>query len=356
MTHSLTNVKVTRDEPRWEVEIKAEIPAAALERYRTEALKEIQSEAKLDGFRPGKAPLERILAVYGESTVLRHAAEHAIQHELPELLAAEKLLIIESPRVMTEAPQLGKPLVFTARAALAPLVEIPDYKKMAKKHNAAKEEVSVSDEEHAKVITHLRRERARIEKIETGGDTEKAAEESRAIEEKDLPVLDDAFVQSLGYENAEKFSEALRSNLKTEKEMQAREKRRSTLLDELVKDSKISYPAVLREYELDDMEGRMKDDIVRSGGTWEGYLTETKKTREEVRASWGDAADKRAKVRLILSDIARKENIEPDEKELEHEMEHAKKHYPQADPIALRAHIAHAMRNESVLKFLESLA
>lgn len=265
----------------------------------------------------------------------------------------QKLFIIESPRVSTETPQIGKPLIFTARAALAPSVELPDYRKVADKHNAIKEEISVSDDEHAQAMAHLRRERARIEKIETGAEQQKATEESRAMKEEELPALDDAFVQSLGYESAEKFSEALRANIETEKEMQAREKRRAAILDDLVTNSKISYPVALREYEIDDMEGRIKEDIAQAGQTYEGYLAQTKKTREQLRTEWKDAADKRAKVRLILTEIARKEHIEPDEKALANELEHARTRYPQADPIALRAHIAHVMRNDEVLKFLE---
>ncbi|MBI5457679.1 hypothetical protein HY971_03075 [Candidatus Kaiserbacteria bacterium] len=356
MSNYLTDVKTSRDETAWEAEVQAQITAEALAHYRAEALKEITKTAKLDGFRPGKAPEEEIVRVYGEGAILREAVQMAIQHELPELFAAEKLLIIESPRVTTDTPELGKPVKFTARAALAPSVELPDYKKIAKKHTDKKEEISVSDEEHTQALTHLRRERARIDKIEGGTDAQKAAEESRAAELKDLPELDDAFVQSLGYESAEKFTEALRVNIKTEKEMQAAEKRRALILDELVKESKISYPSALREYELDDMEARLKDDLSRIGQTLESYFTQTKKTREQVRADWKDTADKRAKVRLILTEIARKEHIEPDEKSLEHELEHAKKHYPQADPIALRAHISHAMRNDATLRFLEGNA
>ncbi|MDO8514512.1 MAG: trigger factor [bacterium] len=353
MSSNLTNVKVSRDEEKWEVEVKAEIPAEVLSRYRTDALKEIKKTAKLDGFRQGHAPEERIIQVYGESAVLREAVQHAIEHELPELLASEKLLIIESPRVTTDTPEAGKSLVFTARAALAPSVELPDYKKIADKHTSQKEEVSVSDEEHAQALTHLRRERARIDKIESGTEAQKAAEESRATKEEELPLLDDAFVQSLGYESAEKFRDALRINIKTEKEMQATEKRRAAMLDDLVRDSKIFYPAALREYELDDMEARLKDDLSRMGTTLDAHLTQTKKTREGIRAEWKDAADKRAKVRLILTEIARKESIEPEEKALEKEVAHAREHYKQADPQALRAHIAHALRNNAVLKFLE---
>jgi len=354
-TQELTNVSVKRDDDRWEVEVKAEIPAAALEYHRAEALKEMQRTAKLDGFRPGKAPIERIIAIYGEAAILKHAAEHAIQHELPELLAKESLLVIESPRVTTETPVSGKSLAFTARAALAPKIELADYKKQAAEQNAKKEDTSVSDEEHAQALIHLRRERARIDKVETGVEPQKAHEDAHKMEEKDLPELDDVFVQSLGYKSTDEFSEKLRESLGSEKERQAKEKRRSAILDALVKDSKISYPAILREYELDDMEARLKDDLSRMGRTLEDYLAEVKKTREELRKEWRDAADKRAKIRLTLAEIARTENIDADAEKVAHELEHARQHYPQANPENLRANIAHAMRNDAVLNWLESL-
>ena len=353
MSHHLKNAKVTRDEVAWEVEITAEIPAEALAEYRDETLKEMQREAKVDGFRLGKAPIDRIVQIYGEPTILRHAAQHAIEHELPELLAAENVLIIESPRVTTDSPQAGQPLTFTARAALPPKVEIKDYKKIAAKHTSP-EEVTVSDDEHKEALIHLRRERARIDKVEGGTDAQKAAEEVKALTEGDLPALDDIFVQSLGYESAEKFSEALRSNIKTEKEMQAREKRRAAILDALVAEATVKYPAALREYELSDMEARLTDDLSRMGMTIEGYLTQVKKTREQLRGEWKEPADKRAKVRLVLAEIARLEKIEPAQDALDQEFEKAKKHYPAADEVALRAHIAHAMRNDATLQFLES--
>src|ERR1700744_6000772 len=166
---SATNVKVSRDEKRWEAEISGETPAETLSKYRDDALKEIQRDAKLDGFRPGKAPLDRIIQIYGEPTILRHAAEHAIQHELPEILAKEQLPVVQAPQVSTDTPEAGKALKFTARAALAP------------------------EEKHQQTMTHLRRERARIDKIETGTDPQKAAEEVKALADADLPALDDQF-------------------------------------------------------------------------------------------------------------------------------------------------------------------
>jgi trigger factor len=352
---NLKDVKVSRDESAWELEVRAEIPTDLLLRYREETLKDLQKTAKLDGFREGKAPMERIVQIYGEDAILKQAVEHAIQHELPELLAKEHALIIEAPRVSIEQLESDKPVRFSAHAALAPKVELPDYRAIAREKNAQKDEISVSDEEHREAMTHLRRERARIGKIESGSEPQKAHEESRAMKEGDLPELDLPFVQSLGIESVEKFAETVRGNIKSEKELRARERRRAETLEELTNRSTIKYPARLREYELDDMEARIKQDIERAGLTWEGYLTETKKTREQLRAEWKEAADKRAKVRLVLTEIARKEKIEPEKERLEKEFENAKKHVPGAEPEALRAHIAHALRNEKVLEFLEDL-
>ncbi len=347
------NVEVTRDEKAWEVEVKAEITPESLEKYRDATLTELQKTAKLDGFRPGKVPQDRIVQIYGEDAIMRLAAENAIRAELPEILAKEQLLIIESPKVTTDSPVLGKALSFTARAGRAPKVELPDYKAIAKKHTDIKEEISVTDKERGDAMLHLRRERARIDKIESGSDPQKAAEEARSMAEGDLPALDDAFAQSIGYDDAKAFETALGANMQTEKEMQAVQKRRGAILDDLAKESKIFYPPALREYELDDIEARFAEDIARAGATVERYLADTKKTHEELRKSWEQGADMRVKVRLLLAEIAHQEKIEPDAEVVDHELSHALEHYPKADREALRANVIHALRNEMALRFLE---
>ncbi|MBI5470631.1 hypothetical protein HY968_04950 [Candidatus Kaiserbacteria bacterium] len=351
--HHVTNLQVTRDEERWELEVRAEIPADELEKFRAEALKEIKSEAKIDGFRPGKAPEAIVIQKYGEQSILEHAAEHAVKHVLPELLAKEKVNIVDSPRVAVEPPVAGQPLKFSARAPMAPEVKLPDYQKIAAESNAKKVEAEVSEEEHAETLKHLRRERARISHMEAGKKPEEAAEEAKKLKDKDLPELDEEFVKSLGYESLEKFSHSVRNNIKREKELREEEKRRAILLDELVKGSTIKYPIVLKEYELDDMEARMAGDLERMGTTLEKYLGSLKKTREDLRKEWDKQADERAKVRLVLSEIARTEKLEADHEKLTHELDRAKKHYPKTDTAALRAHISHALKNESVIAWLE---
>lgn len=348
-----TNVKTSRDEERWEFELSAEIPAETLQKYRADAVKDIAADAELPGFRKGKAPESVIVKHYGEQTILEHAAEHAVKHVLPELLAKEEANIVEAPHVSIATPMIGVPLKFTARAPLAPEVKLPDYKKIAEKVLKEKTEQTVSDTEHEEALTHLKRERARIDHIEKGKTPQEAAEAAKATDAKDLPALDDTFAQSVGYENADKFYTAVRDNMKNEKELREAEKIRAKMLEELVKASTIKYPAVMKEYELDDMEGRMAGDLEQMGTTIDKYLASVKKSKADLRKEWDASADQRAKVRLLLAEIARKENIQPNPEAVEHQVAHAKEHYKDADMDLLRAHISHAMRNEAVINFLE---
>lgn len=350
--------KVTRDEKNWEIELRGEIPAENIATHRAHVLNDLKKNATLDGFRQGKAPEDAVVRAIGEPEILRRTIEHAVQHELPEMLAKENANIVATPRVTVEkAPKqfpADSSIVFVARAPLAPEVKLPDYAAIAKKHNAAKEPVTVTDEEHSQTMTHLKRERARITKVELGIGPKEAHEEAQKMEEKDLPALDDEFVKTLGYESLEKFSDAVRSNIQTEKELNEKEKQRAVLLDELVEQTKISYPSILREYELDEMESRLKHDLESMHATFERYLTEMKKTRDDLRLDWHDAADKRARVRLVLTHIALAEKLNPDVERFARELEAAKKQNPSVDPDALRAHIEHALRNEAVLAWLES--
>lgn len=353
VSHTLQNVRITRDDERWETEVSAEIPAADISRHYEDSVRQHQKEVVLDGFRKGHAPKDRVVAHVGEGALLRDAAERAIQEQLPLLLAGESLPIVETPRVSIAPPRFGEALTFTARAGLAHETTLPDYKAIAKKITDEPFETNITDEEFAAARTHLCRERARIEKAESGIAPEKAAEEARAMKEDELPPLDDAFAQSIGYENGDAFAEALRTNMKTEKEAKEREVRRAAILQDITKASKVRYPAILKEYELEEMEAKLQDDLSRMGLTMEGYLAQTKKTRDELIASWSDAADTRAKTRIVLSEIARAENIVPSAEVVNHELEHAKERYKSANPEALRAHIINSMRNEMVLRMLE---
>lgn len=349
---SYTNCIITTDKARWESNISAEIPVETLATYRARIINDLQKETEIKGFRKGYAPANVVLAQYNPSAIDRMIAERAVQEELPLMLAKEQVPIVEAPQVTINAIESGKAVTFTARAGLAPSIKLPDYTKL-KTQFPLETEIGVTDNEHIDALMHIRRERARIEAVEKGTSVAEAAEIAKTLAEGDLPSIDDSFAQELGYPDATAFGEALRTNIKNEKNIQSSQKRRAAILDELVKKASVNYPISLKEYELDEMEGQFSHDLSRAGTTLDKYLTDAKQTKEELRTSWETGADNRAKIRLILAEIARKEELNPSSETLEHELDHAREQYKGASEEALRAHITHALRNEMTIRFLE---
>src|SRR3989344_1670925 len=98
-SHSCTQVHIKRDLEHCEVHVEAEIPAEIIFGYRAETLKSLKRSIEVPGFRKGNVPDELIIKHVGEERLARETAEHAIGEELPKLFAAEKLLVIEAPKV-----------------------------------------------------------------------------------------------------------------------------------------------------------------------------------------------------------------------------------------------------------------
>ena len=64
-----------------------------------EAYKKVSKNAKIDGFRPGKAPRSMYEKKYGTQDILFEAADMAIKKEYDRLLSDEKLLPVIEPKV-----------------------------------------------------------------------------------------------------------------------------------------------------------------------------------------------------------------------------------------------------------------
>jgi FKBP-type peptidyl-prolyl cis-trans isomerase (trigger factor) len=76
-------------------------------------------------------------------------------------------------------------------------------------------------------------------------------------------------------------------------------------------------------------------------------------TPEKLRDEWRPEAEKRAKIDLILSSIAKKEDLKADPKKVELETGHLLTYYKDADPERIRDYVDHTLTNEEVFRFLE---
>lgn len=351
--HHCTNITKKEDAKQSTVTLTAEIAWEHVEKYRAKAIKNLQKEAVLDGFRKGHVPEHMIVSQLGEGTILQETADVTIKEELPLLLAQEQVPGISTPQVQVTKLAPQNPLCFTVIIEVLPKIELPDYRALAQAEVKKKEEVTVTDEEVQGVLNHLRRERAKIEFIEKGEKPETATDKVKELEEKDLPPIDDEFVKGLGYESAVQFTEKLRENVKTDKEAQAKDKTRIALLEAIMKKADFAVPHSLIHHELYKMEAQFSDELVRAGTTFDDYLKQINKTRSDIHKEWHESAEKRAKTQLILSEIAVKEGIKADEIAVKNHIEHTLKNHKDVTEENARAYFEHMLRNEAVLVWLE---
>jgi len=362
------NIKVTNLENS-EIEIDGEIPVSVIPSYRTKALKKIGENANIDGFRKGHIPEKVLIEKVGEDGLMGEISEMALADMYPTLVRDKNLEVIGAPQVTITKLAPGNPIGFKIKSAVIPTFELPDYKKIAEGIMKEKDEaIEVTDADIERVLTEVRRGKARFEKAqkqakeqdnETGEKSKEAAEPTQEEkiskgEEEDLPELDDVFISTLGdFKTVEDFKVRVREDLEKEKVQKAREKKRIKLSEELIEKTDIKLPKILVSSELDKMVAQMKDDVARMQMKFEDYLTHTKKTEEDLRVEWKEQAEKRATLQLLLNKISQEEKIDAPEDMVRHEMEHILEHHKDANPDNVRIYVETQITNEAVFTFLE---
>lgn len=338
--------------PNSVVVITGTITKETIEKERSHAITHIQQHITIDGFRKGSIPEALVIAHVGERAVQEAAAEHAVSHELHELLLNQGVMPITSPHISITLEAAGDASV-EIRSIVYPHVELPDYKAIAADVHKGKQEVTVTEEEVTDALVHFKRERIRVEALESGEEPEAALEKAEKTVPEELPALDDAFVQTIGFDTTAAFEESIRKNLQTGKEDRARSEMRAKILKGIAATVVVEVPEPLVEYEIAKMEAGLAQYVMQAGMTLEQYYEKIGKTRDALFTEWKDEATDRAKQQLILIEIGRKEKINEDEKELNALVEDIKKRDENVDETAVRSHYQVLLRNEKVLQFLE---
>lgn len=324
--------------PDSEVELAGDVPYAAVEPYREHALKHLAEHMELPGFRPGHVPPEMALKKVGEIAVLEEAVEMFVKDFYIELIEAHKVDAIGRPNIAITKLAPGNPVGLVVRVNVYPAVELPAGYKELHKDIKLEEAEPATQEEVDKTVEDLRKSRA-----------------TKDAEGKEvLPDMTDEFAKSLGaFETVAALREQISKGIGEEKARQARDKRRSSIIDSLLEKSNLEVPAIFIESELQKIMAQMAEDVERFGMTMDDYLKRVNKTEEDIKSEFKDQARKRAKLQLLLNKIADEEKVVADEAAVEQEIKHALEHFPDAKPDLVRIHIETVLRNEKVLKLLE---
>jgi FKBP-type peptidyl-prolyl cis-trans isomerase (trigger factor) len=339
--------------PQSQVEITASVSAEALETHRAQALKNINNTITVDGFRKGNVPENILISKVGDMAILEEMSELALSKAYMDIIIDNKIDAIGRPKVSVTKLAKDNPVEFKIVTAVVPDITLPDYKKIAqaeiKKNDPKDLEVTSQDIEDS--ILRIRKSHASHE----GHDHEKMTpeEHDKAIE-AGMPELTDDFVKTLGdFSDVPDFKNKLSDLIGENKRDQSREKTRVRIADAIADKTTVEIPDLMIESELERTQAQFAADVERMGVKLEDYLKHAKKTLDEVRAEWKPHAEKKAKLQLILNEIAKKEKIQPSVEEIEEEVNHITEHYKDADRERAAVYAETVLTNEKVFKWLE---
>ncbi len=115
--------------------MRVEIEAAKVEETFAEITHRFQREARLPGFRPGKAPKDMVAKRY-ETEIRDEAKQDLISKSYRQAIADQKLDVVGTPDIGEIEFAPGQKCQFTATLEIAPQFQLPEYKGLTARREA----------------------------------------------------------------------------------------------------------------------------------------------------------------------------------------------------------------------------
>jgi trigger factor len=141
--------------------VRVEVDAQKVDDAFETMTKSFQREARLPGFRPGKAPKDMVAKRY-ETDIADEVKKKLIPDAYRDAIKEQKLHVVGYPDIEEIQFGKGQSLQFAATIETAPEFELPEYKGIA----AKREKTDVSDEDVEKAITMLRERQTNFKTVE----------------------------------------------------------------------------------------------------------------------------------------------------------------------------------------------
>lgn len=259
-------------------EISIEVSGDIVRNKFEDVFKKIGKEARIKGFRCGHIPRDIL-----EKEFSSHAHERALKELVPDVynqaIEKEGLEVIELPQIL-DVKLDRTTLSFKAQVEVMPEIPVKNYKGIKVNY----EKVLVNPDEIKRSLDALK--------------------ETRKVE-----VMDDNFAKSLGYPSLQELERTIERQLFIQKENLERQKIENEIIESLLKDLDFKLPQSLVQRQLQDLVRQAKLDLALKGIPRDKIDEEEKKINEQLEPE----AKKQVKIYLVLSAVARKENIPQDD-------------------------------------------
>lgn len=383
LENAVTQIKVTFDKKEW-----AEAQDAALKRLAT--------RVKLDGFRPGKAPVAMIKARLGKQAIYDEATDQILQKRYADIMKKAEVAPIAQPTLNIDSVDNDN-LKITILCPVKPEVELGEYKGLEVKKGrvtVAKKDIEAQVENYRHQFAELTtKENGEVAKGDTvvmdfegfidgeafeGGKAEnhsleigsgsfipgfeeqvvgmKVGEEKEIhvtfpeeyqsaelagqeavfkvkvheIKTKVLPDIDDELAKDVNIDGIETLADLetyTKEQIKNKKQTEVESKFSDDIFNAVIENTPLEVPEAMIETETQTMLREVEQNLSQQGLNMELFQQLTGKTMEDMKAEMSEQAEKRVKFNLILAEIAKAENIEISDEEVDDEIKEIATYY-----------------------------
>ncbi len=190
-----TNKKLDADH----IELAVELGRDELAEYVRSAEDALIQEVTIDGFRPGKAPRDKVRQHVGEAQVLESALQTAVQQSLAKVIAEQKLDVIEATDLSVKENTPDK-LVYSVKLQIFPEVKLPELTSI----KVSRRDVVIDNKEIDEALETVKASRAVLTATDEPAVKGDRLEVDFEVKEKDVLIEDGTSVNHpvvIGKEN-----------------------------------------------------------------------------------------------------------------------------------------------------------
>lgn len=242
--------------PKSTIELTVTVPVTDVKATYEEVMIDVVKSAEIKGFRKGQAPKDLVEEKTQASELYGEVINKLLQKFYSQALKEHHISPISNPRVEIKEFDLNKDFEFTATIATRPEIKIGDFRKELKKVYEEKNAVIKKENE---------------EKLKKGEQIE----------------IDHVHLNP------------------------------NTVVDTIIKVSKLEIPDLLIEEETDRITSRLVEQAQAVGISLEQYLTAQGKSAEQLREEHKKLAEQNLKAEFVLAHLVKDEKIEATEKDIE---------------------------------------
>ncbi|MBO5468694.1 MAG: trigger factor [Lachnospiraceae bacterium] len=141
------------------------------------------------------------------------------------------------------------------------------------------------------------------------------------IKETELPELDDEFASEVSeFDTMDEYKADLKATLQVKKEKAAKNTKEGLVIDQIIENSTMDIPDPMLETTKEQMLNEFSQQLSYQGLSVDQYFQFTGMTKEKFLETSTPEAERRIKSRLVLEAIAKAEDIQVSEDELNEEL------------------------------------